>query len=184
MKHIGEEQAVINAIKPTLPNVEMASWQTSFPELQQALNTKGRAMDIFSIILLGIVGIGILNLLLMAVHERTREIGVLGAIGLRPGQISVLFLLEGAMMGLVGLAFGVAIGILTNFLLGKVGIDYTAFASMTSYTALISGRIYSTLGMEKLVFRALLVLIISFIFSWYPAAQAANNEPARSLHYV
>ncbi len=76
-------------------------------------------MEIFSYIMLIIVGIGILNLLLMAVFERTREIGVLGAIGLRPGQISLLFLLEGAMMGLVGAAFGVALGLLFNVLLGR-----------------------------------------------------------------
>jgi putative ABC transport system permease protein len=184
LKQIGQEPAVINALKPHLPNVEFASWQTSFPELEAAIATKSQGMEIFSYIMLIIVGIGILNLLLMAVFERTREIGVLGAIGLHPGQISLLFLLEGAMMGLVGAAFGVALGLLFNVLFGFVGFDFTAFSSITTYTALISGRIYSTLGTEKMVGHVLAVLIISVLASFYPAREAAQQEPAKSLHYV
>jgi len=184
LKKIGQEPAVINALKPLLPNVEFASWQTSFPELEAAIATKSQGMEIFSYIMLIIVGIGILNLLLMAVFERTREIGVLGAIGLRPGQISLLFLLEGGMMGLVGAAFGVALGLLFNILFSLVGFDFTAFSTITSYTALINGRIYSTLGTEKLVGHVLAVIVISVLASFYPAREAAQQEPAKSLHYV
>jgi ABC-type lipoprotein release transport system permease subunit len=184
LKNLGEESAVINALKPGLTGYEMASWQTAFPELQAAINTKGGVMNIFSVIILGIVGIGILNLLLMAVYERTREIGLLGAIGLRPGQISSLFLLEGAMMGLVGVVFGVALGLCINILLRIVGIDFSAFSSITEYMALISGKIYPTLGLEKIALRTLTVLIISVLASYYPAYEAAQKDPAEALHYV
>ena len=85
---------------PDLPTYEITSWQTNFPELQQALDTKGGVMNVFSVIILIIAGIGILNLLLMAVMERTREIGLLGALGMKPRQISWLFVLEGALIGL------------------------------------------------------------------------------------
>ena len=81
---------------------EMTSWRTSFPELTQTMATKGAVMDVFGVIMLGVAGIGTLNLMLMAVYERTREIGVLGALGLKPGQVSRLFLLEGVMMGAIG----------------------------------------------------------------------------------
>ena len=74
----------MHALQPSLPGYEIDSWETSFPELQSALSTKGGVMNIFSVIMLFIAGIGILNLLLMAVFERTREIGVLGALGLKP----------------------------------------------------------------------------------------------------
>jgi len=57
---------------------------------------------------------GHLNLLLMAIYERTREIGMLGAIGLRPAQISLLFILEGIMIGLVGVAVGIVFGLAIN----------------------------------------------------------------------
>ncbi len=50
--------------------------------------------------------------------------------------------------------------------------------------ALISGRIYPTLGLEKLAQRGLTVLVIAVLASFYPAREAAQNEPAQALHYV
>jgi ABC-type lipoprotein release transport system permease subunit len=184
LKQINEEPAVINALKSSLNGYEYASWQTNFPELQTAVATKTGGMNVFSVIILLVVGIGILNLLTMAVFERTREIGVLGAMGLKPGQITWLFLWEGAMMGLVGVFFGVALGLLINFIFSQVGFDYSQFSGLTSYTALISGRVYTTLGTEKLLGRTLTVLVISLLASFFPARSAAREEPAQALHYV
>lgn len=184
LQQLGQEAAVISALKPALPGYEMDSWETSFPDMQKAIETKGAVMNVFSVIMLLIAGIGILNLLLMAVYERTREIGLLGALGLKPRQISTLFVLEGAMMGLVGVAFGVGLGLFINILVGRVGLDYSQFASLTEYTALISGRIYPTLGLERLLQRVLTAAIVAVLASFYPAREAAHNEPAIALHYV
>lgn len=184
LKQIGEEPAVMDALRPSLAGAEIVSWQTSFPELEQALATKGGAMNVFSIIMMVIVGIGILNLLLMAIYERTREIGILGALGLKPYQISILFVLEGVLMGLVGVVGGVAFGLLLNGLLKQVGLDFAQYASLSSYMALISGKIYPTWGLDKLLERALMVLIITTLSALYPAREAAQREPAEALHYV
>jgi len=184
LKQVGEEPAVMNALRPSLAGAEIVSWQTSFPELEQALATKGGAMNVFSVIMMVIVGIGILNLLLMAIYERTREIGILGALGLKPHQISILFVLEGVLMGVVGVAVGVALGLLINGVLGQVGLDYSQFSNITSYMALISGRVYPTWGVEKLPQRTLTVLVITTLAALYPACEAAQREPAEALHYV
>ncbi|HEX9013879.1 MAG TPA: FtsX-like permease family protein [Anaerolineaceae bacterium] len=184
LKQIGTEPAVMNAINARISGYEMKSWQSTFPELQNALATKGAVMDIFSVIILVIAGIGILNLLLMAIFERTREIGILGAFGMKPRQISSLFLLEGGIMGLLGVALGVVLGLAVNLLLGKVGMDFSKFASVTSYTALISGRVYSSLGLEKITQRVLTVLVISLLSALIPSREAAQREPAEALHYV
>ena len=184
LQQLGQEAAVISALSPGLPGYEMTSWETNFPDMQKAIETKGGVMNVFSVIMLIIVGIGILNLLLMAVYERTREIGVLGALGLRPRHISTLFVLEGAMMGLVGAAVGVGLGLLINILLGRVGLDFSKFSNLTEYTALLGGRVYPTLGLEKLLQRVLTVVIIATLASFYPAHEAAQREPAEALHYV
>jgi ABC-type lipoprotein release transport system permease subunit len=184
LKKIGEEQAVISALKPSLPNVEIESFEANYPELQAALGTKGGVMTIFSIVIMIIAGIGILNLLLMAVYERTREIGVLGAMGLRPIQISFLFILEGTMIGLIGVAFGVGMGLLINGLLMTVGLDFTAFSGVASYMALITGRVYPSWGMELLLGRASIVAIIAALAAVIPAYEASQREPAEALHYV
>lgn len=184
LKQLGQEPGVIQSLKAALPGVEIISWETNFPELQAAVNTKGAAMDIFSIVMLGIAGIGTLNLLLMAVYERTREIGLMGALGFRPGQITLLFLLEGAMMGLVGVAVGVVFGLGMNFWLQQIGLDMSAYTGLTSYMALISTKIYPTLGLEKIALRTLTALVISLLASLIPAWEASQNEPATSLHFV
>ena len=129
MNRIGQEGPVINALRTSLPGYVVDSWETNFPDLQAAIGTKSGVMNIFSIIILVIAGIGILNLLLMAVYERTREIGLLGALGLKPRQISILFLLEGALMGVVGIVFGIALGLVFNFLFQRVGFDYSQFSN-------------------------------------------------------
>lgn len=184
LKQIGQERAVMAALKPLLPGYEIASYETSFPEMQAAINAKGGVMNVFSVIILFIAGIGILNLLLMAVYERTREIGLMGALGMKPRQITILFLLEGGLMGLVGLAFGVGLGLLSNAIVGQVGIDYSQFTGLTEYTALISGRVYPTLGMEKLAQRAITVVVVALLSAYYPAWDASKREPAEALHYV
>ena len=184
LKQLGQEAAVIGDLQPALPGYEVESWETNFPELKAALGTKGAVMNIFSVIIMMIAGIGILNLLLMAVYERTREIGILGALGLKPRQISLLFILEGTMMGLVGVVAGVAIGLLVNGLLRQVGLDYSAFSNVTSYMALISGRVYPGWGLDKLIGRALTVTIIAALAAFIPAREASHHEPAEALHYV
>lgn len=184
LKQLGQEAAVIAALKPGLPNYEIESFEANYPELQAALGTKGGVMNIFSVVILMIAGIGILNLLLMAVYERTREIGVLGALGLKPRQISFLFILEGTMIGLVGVAVGIVLGLLINGLLMRVGLDFTSFSSVTSYMALITGRIYPSWGVDKLLMRALTVAIIAALAAVIPAREAAQREPAEALHYV
>lgn len=184
LKQLGQEASVLPALQKALPSDEIASWQTNFPELQSAISTKGGVMNIFSVIIMVIAGIGILNLLLMAVYERTREIGLLGAMGLKPRQIAYLFILEGTMMGLVGVGAGILFGLLINSLLGRVGFDYSQFSTLTEYTALISGRVYPTLGVDKLLGRALTIAVIASLAAFYPAREAAQREPAEALHYV
>ncbi len=184
LKQLGQEQAVIASLAPRLSGYEVESWDKNYPELETAINQKSGVMNIFSVIILMIAGIGILNLLLMAVYERTREIGLLGAIGLKPRQIAILFLLEGFMIGVVGVAVGAVLGLALNGSLGVIGLDYSSFSSVTEYMALISGRIYPSLGLAGLPKRALTVLIITTLSAAYPAVLAAQREPAEALHYV
>jgi len=74
--------------------------------------------------------------------------------------------------------------LLTNFILGRIGFDYSQFSSITEYTALISERVYPSLGIENLLQRVATVLVISVLAAFYPAREAAQNEPAVALHYV
>lgn len=181
---LGQENNVIDSMKPGLPGYEIESFQANYPDLASAINSKNGVMDIFSVIIIAIAGVGILNLLLMAVYERTREIGVLGAMGLKPNQISLLFVLEGIMIGLVGVAAGIVLGLAINGYLMKVGLDFGSMTQAASYMALIKSRAYPTWGIEKLPLRVSMILIISALAALIPAAEAGRREPAEALHFV
>ncbi len=184
LENLGQESNVIDSMKPVLPNYEIESFQANYPDLASAINTKGGVMNFFSVIIIAIAGVGILNLLLMAVYERTREIGVLGAMGLKPRQISLLFILEGIMIGLVGTAVGIIFGLAINGYLRSVGMDFGSMTQAASYMALVQGRVYPTWGVEKLLMRASTIAIISALAALIPAVEAGRREPAEALHFV
>jgi putative ABC transport system permease protein len=148
------------------------------------MDMKTGVMGYFGIFMLGIAAIGILNLLMMAVFERTREIGIVGALGLKPREITILFLLEGILIGLMGAFIGAVVGTLINGILGIYGLNYSQFADLTEYTALINGSIYPQLVPLKVFQHALTVAIIAALASIYPAIEASRREPAEALHYV
>jgi ABC-type lipoprotein release transport system permease subunit len=184
LQKLGQENNVIASMKPGLPGYEIESFEANYPDLASAINSKNGVMDIFSVIIIAIAGVGILNLLLMAVYERTREIGVLGAMGLKPNQISMLFVLEGIIIGLVGVAAGIVVGLTLNGYLMKVGLDFGNMTQAASYMALIKSRAYPTWGIEKLPLRVSMILIISALAALIPAAEAGRREPAEALHFV
>jgi ABC-type lipoprotein release transport system permease subunit len=184
LKQIGQEPGVVRAINESVPGYEVDTWENSFPDLKQTMEMKTGVMGVFGVFMIGIVGIGILNQLMMAVFERTREIGIIGALGLKPRQITLVFLLEGILIGVTGAVLGAVLGTLVNGIFGVVGMDYSQFTSLTEYTALISGRIYTSLVPLQVLKHALTVAVISALAALYPAFQASQREPAEALHYV
>ena len=184
LKKVGPEQKVVSALSSALPGYEVESWDKNYPELATAVNSKSAVMDIFSVIIVMIAGIGILNLLLMAIYERTREIGLLGAMGVKPYQIATTFILEGTMIGVVGVVAGIAMGLALNGSLMQVGMDYSQFAGVANYMAFISGRVYPSFGVGKLPGRATVELVIAILASLIPALIAARREPSEALHHV
>jgi len=184
LKQIGQEPGVISAINKSTPGYEVETWESSFPELKQTMDMKTGVMGYMGVFMLCIAAIGILNLLMMAVFERTREIGIVGALGLKPREITLLFLLEGTLIGVMGAVLGAVLGSAINGILSVVGMDYSQFANLTEYTALISGRIYTQLVPLKVLQHAITVAIIATLAAVYPAIQASQREPAEALHYV
>jgi ABC-type lipoprotein release transport system permease subunit len=145
---------------------------------------KGAFTTILGLIVLMIASIGVLNLMLMAVFERTREMGVLSALGMKGRQIMWLFLLEGALIGVVGAVIGCAIGYGLVLALGQVGIDFGYAADMGELTAMMGSRLYPSVQPSTVLLSGLAVTIIAALASLYPAWQASRKEPAAALHHI
>ena len=185
LKQIGTEGEVLTALKAQLPNYEVDSWQTLKGDLRETLDTKFAFTSFFGIVVLFIASIGILNLMLMAVFERTREMGVLSALGMKGRQIMGLFLLEGSLIGVVGAVVGCGLGFALIALVGSVGLDFSKFASgFGDLGALLGNKLYPSLTLAALFSRAVLVVVITASASIYPAWQASRKEPAQALHHV
>jgi ABC-type lipoprotein release transport system permease subunit len=184
LDQLGKEPGVVKTLNEQMPGYEIETWETVFPELKYGIELDQVILRVFSIAMLGIASIGILNLLMMAVFERTREIGVLGALGMKPRQITVLFLLEGILIGLSGAVLGAILGTIVGGALNYYGFDFSAYADMADFTAFFSDRFYPPLVPLKIIDHGLTVLTVSALASIYPAFQASRQEPAEALHYV
>ena len=182
---VGDEAAVIPALKAALPGYEVDTWQQLKPELSETMATKQVFVNIIGLIVIMIASIGILNLQLMAVFERTREMGVLAALGMKGRQIMTLFLVEGTLIGIVGAVIGRAAGVALVMLIRQAGGIYFGFTSgLGEITALMGDRLMPYLSVSDVVSRGIIVAIIAAIASLYPAWQASRKEPAEALHHV
>ncbi len=181
---VGQENTVLPQYAAALPNYEVDSWMTLNPEIGETLAMKSVFTNIFGLVVLMIAGIGILNLMLMAVFERTREMGVLAALGMKSRQIMGLFLLEGAMIGAGGGLIGGILGWAVVWAVGQVGFDLSYASGMGEMTALMGSRLYPSITFFDVAWRWVAVTLIATLAALFPAWQAARKEPAAALHHI
>jgi putative ABC transport system permease protein len=191
LAQVGQEPPVVEALQAALPGYEVDAWDTLDPSLKELMEMESQIMGIFGLVILLIAAVGILNLMLMAVFERTREIGLLAAMGLKRWETVVLFLLEGVMIGLLGALAGCVLGGVIGAYFGRIGIDLMAIyggevnvSEFGELYGLMGDRLYVRIGIGVLARRALTVGVIAALASLYPAWQASRREPAEALHYV
>ena len=185
LEAIGQEATVVPALAAKLPNVEIDTWDTLRPEIRETLSTKLAFTSAIGFIVIFVASIGILNIQLMAVFERTREMGVLAALGMKGRQIMALFLTEGTLIGVVGAVIGCLAGVGLVMLIRQAGGIYFGFTSgLGEITALMGDRLMPTLSVADVVSRGIIVAVIAAIASLYPAWQASRKEPAEALHHV
>lgn len=184
LQAVGQEKALIPALQSILPNYEVDSWDTLRPELQEVLAIKSVFVSIFGLIVLLIASIGVLNLMLMAVFERTREMGVLQALGMKGRQLMGLFIMEGMMIGAVGAVLGCVLAGILVWLVAQVGIDLGYAQGMGEVSVLMGERLYPSIDPFKIVVYGIAVVLIAGLASLIPARQASRNEPAEALHHL
>ena len=132
---------------------------------------------IFYMIILAISASVIINTLIMSVYERTREIGILSAIGMRGGRIMMLFLAESSMLAVGGVIMGLIIGVLATlyfnvngFYIGNMGLGMA-----------IADTIYAKLTMENLINLTIMTFVVTMLAGLYPAVMASRMQPVEAL---
>jgi putative ABC transport system permease protein len=115
-------------------------------------------------------GIGIMNMMLVTVTERTQEIGLRKALGARKSDILLQFLTESALLSLIGGVIGIAFGWGLSSLVGLIAAN-----SGTPLAPVI--------GVNSILLATLFSAAVGVFFGWYPARRAANLQPVEALRY-
>jgi putative ABC transport system permease protein len=158
------------------PIFELHTWEKLSPFFNIA-----RMIDLMTffikLMLIAIVLISIMNVMIMAVYERIREIGTIAAIGTLPGKILNMFVIEGFCLGVAGALIGDIVGIALIYILNLFEISYN-FGQQTGL--ILQAGVYPA---DILVISAT-VIIVSVIASLQPAFKASRMEPIQALRHV
>ncbi|UCD17708.1 MAG: ABC transporter permease [Candidatus Zixiibacteriota bacterium] len=155
-----------------------APWQEFARSFYRAMKADQKGTWIMLAIIIVIVAVGVLNTVLMTVLERTREYGVLRAVGTRPGQIFKLVLYEVATMAVISTIIGAILSAIINYLLSFHGIpmpiDY-------SYGGVEFSRMYTEINARSLIIPGITVVASAMLISVFPAVKAARIAPAKAM---
>lgn len=151
------------------------TFQDGIGQLKQIINAIIAVLNFFAIIALVAASFGIVNTLLMAVQERTKEIGLMKAMGLGRGKIFLLFSVEAILIGfwgsLLGSLAGIGIGQVANYVASDTFLKDLPGFSLTSFTPLSVAIIMA------------IIMAIAFIAGTIPARRASSKSPIEALRY-
>lgn len=179
MAHISADAttAQTDAIKKTLSH-EGFTGQTVADQLgvfQTVISGIIGVLDAFAVIALIAAGFGIINTLLMSVQERTREIGLMKAMGMGGGKVYGLFSMEAVFIGFLGSAIGAAVGIALGALISSV-LSNTVLSGLPGLHVMQ----FAPASIATII---LVVMAIAFLAGTLPARRAARQNPIDALRY-
>jgi len=157
------------------PALEVHTWEglSPFANIARMIDL----LDVFiRVMLVGIVLISVMNVMMMAVYERIREIGTIAAIGTPPRRILTLFIFEGLLLGLIGTLIGTAVSLGIVYILNLWPIHF-AFARQIIQLA-------PSIAAADVVLIGSIVLVVAVLASLQPAWKAARMDPITALRHV
>jgi putative ABC transport system permease protein len=130
-----------------------------------------------------VAGVGIMNIMIISLMERTKEIGIMKAIGMKDVTVLAVFISESIIMGLVGTLSGIGLGYLLAYGLNKLNLMGGMINSATSGTIMGGIPIYPILTLTNLLSALGFGLGVSIFFGFYPAWRASKLQPVDALRY-
>ncbi len=168
--------SVAGALKGT--GLKVMTWQDLNPLTVEFESLANSYIGIFYLIVLAIAASVVINTLIMSVYERTREVGILSAVGMRGGRIMMLFLVEAALLAVGGVLLGALLGWLATLLFNIHGF-YIAKMGITGI--LVGNSVFAKLTVSNLIGLSILTFIITVLSGLYPAIMASRLQPVEAL---
>ncbi len=164
-------------------NLNAYSWRES-AETVIALSTakkSGIGVILFVVLLIGIIGI--INNVILSALERTEEIGMMKALGMKEMEIVSVFMVEATGIGIIGGLMGCLLGAIGVGLLTKYGFDLSYAGDMTNYGIPILNKIYGVWNFSAFYFLFILGIIVALFSSIIPALWAARKDPVKAIYH-
>ena len=168
-------------IKAALPGLEVRNWGEINPMLSLTMGMT----ELFGLIILGIflaaLSFGIVNTMLMAILERTKELGMLKAIGMDRNKIFRMIMLETIFLTLLGSTVGVILATLALIPSLKAGVDLSFMASDLMEDYGFSSVVYPVISLKMFVDIAVLVITAGLLSAIYPAKKALKINTIEAI---
>jgi len=178
---LDEAPTVQERVAAALPGgLVVHDWTVLQPGLKQAIQADMSSAFFMYGILVILVAFSVLNTQLMSVLERTHEFGVVMALGMKPGRLGRLVMLETALMGLLGFLFGAAAGALLTYWFSVNGLSYPGMEEMAANFNL-PGRVYPQVSILKTVFGPAVVFMFTLLAAAYPAWRLRRLHPVEAM---
>ena len=177
---VAEVQSRVAALLPRGQDLVVHDWDALLPGLKQAIQADISSAVFMYAVLVVLVAFSVLNTQLMSVLERTHEFGIVLALGLKPGRLGRLVMLETAMMGAIGLAIGALVGGAVTAWLGVRGFTIPGMEEMGAKFNLPS-RLHPEVTLASLLSGPAVVFLFSLLASVYPALRLHRLQPVEAM---
>lgn len=173
--------AISNRYRQIFPELSIRQWVEISPELGYTQQLTQTMLLFILVIILFALAFGLINTMLMSVFERTREFGMLMAVGLNQKKVFGMIMLETAFLTIPGAAFGMLAGLLTILLTHNAGIDLAAVGGDSLSDWGFSSLIHPYLEPSFYAILSIMVIITAFLTSVYPAVKALRLKPSEAI---
>lgn len=177
--------AALQRLLPRGSRLEVLPWQEALRELYEAIRMDDVGLYLMMGIIFVIMAVGIFNTVLMSVLERTREFGVMMALGTGRGQLFSVVLVEALWLALLAGAVGLGLGLGLHALIARHGIDITSLVKDYQIAGIVmEGRIYSRLSAGVVIKWTAVVIALTLLSALYPALRSTRLQPVEAMRHA
>ena len=166
----------------TPPPLLTRAWYEASPPTAQMLRSQAVGKAVMMVVVFSVAGLGVLNTMLMNVFERTRELGVLKAIGMSPSRVMALVMLEAGLLGGISAVVGVLLGLAVDAYLVVVGVDMSAGGKGMSFGGVAFDPIIrGVIRPDGIWAPVVFVIAVSLLAAVWPGLRAARLQPVDAM---
>jgi ABC-type lipoprotein release transport system permease subunit len=177
---LGQTDRLSTSMAEKFPSLEVMSWKEIQPDLAMMTGWVQKFYAVFMVVILAALAFGIVNTMLMVVLERTKELGMLTAIGMNKKRVFGMIMLESVFLSLVGGVVGMIVSKIIIALTARNGINFASYKE--GFEAMgYPSHIYPVISISFFLTVTLLIIVTGILSSIYPALKALKLDPAEAL---